>query len=55
MTMRDLLRSLRPGLTVNDLRSTFSDWAAETTNFPPDLVEMTLAHMLLSQVEAAHR
>lgn len=43
------------GLTVHGFRSTFRDWAAETTNTPSDVVEMALAHTIPSKVEAAYR
>lgn len=55
MAMLELLRGMRPGLTVHGFRSTFRDWAAESTNFPPDVVEMALAHTIQNQVEAAYR
>jgi integrase len=41
--------------TVHGFRSTFRDWAAETTSFPRDVVEMALAHTVGNQVEAAYR
>lgn len=37
------------------LRSTFSDWAADKTDYPRDLREMALAHALPSAVEEAYR
>jgi integrase len=55
MGPRFLLRSLRPGVTRHGFRSTFRDWAAETTNFPNHVVEMALAHMVGDRVEAAYR
>lgn len=55
MAMLELLRGMRPGLTVHGFRSTFRDWAAETTSFPADVVEMALAHTIPNQVEAAYR
>jgi hypothetical protein len=36
-------------------RSTFGDWAAETTNFANHIVEMALAHVVGDKVEAAYR
>lgn len=36
-------------------RSTFRDWAAEHTLYPPELAEMALAHAIESKVEAAYR
>ena len=55
MGMLDLLRSLRPGLTVHGFRSTFMDWAHETTDFPKTAIDMSLAHKLDNKVEAAYR
>jgi integrase len=40
--------------TVHGLRSSFRDWAAERTNFPPDIIEMALAHLVGSSVERAY-
>jgi integrase len=45
----------RPDLTVHGFRSTFRDWAAETTSYPDTVVEMALAHAVGSAVEAAYR
>ena len=53
--LRRLLHKLRPGVTVHGFRSTFRDWAAETTNFPNHVVEMALAHAVGDAVEAAYR
>jgi integrase len=51
-----LLRRMgRRDLTVHGFRSTFRDWAAERTNFPGDVVEMALAHVIGNKVEAAYR
>jgi integrase len=50
-----LLRGMRPGLTVHGFRSAFRDWAAESTSFPAEVVEMALAHTIQNQVEAAYR
>jgi integrase len=36
-------------------RSTFRDWAAEETEFPNEMVEMALAHVVGNKVEAAYR
>ena len=55
MAMLELLRGMRPGLTVHGFRSSFSDWAAESTHFPSQTVEMALAHMITNAVEAAYR
>jgi integrase len=47
----ELLRCMRPGLTVHGFRSSFRDWAAENTTFPVDVVEMALARTIQNQVE----
>jgi integrase len=41
--------------TVHGFRSTFRDWAAETTAYPNHVVEQALAHVIGSKVEAAYR
>lgn len=41
--------------TVHGFRSSFRDWAAETTHFHPEVVEMALAHAIPNPVEAAYR
>jgi integrase len=45
----------RGDLTAHGFRSSFRDWAAETTGYPSDVVEMALAHVISSKVEAAYR
>ncbi len=54
MTMA-LRRMGRGDLTAHGFRSSFRDWAAERTNFPGDVAEMALAHMVGDKVEAAYR
>ncbi|MET3780504.1 integrase [Brevundimonas sp. 1080] len=41
--------------TVHGFRSSFRDWAGETTDFPRDIVEMCLGHAVGSAVERAYR
>jgi integrase len=48
-------RGMRPDITVHGFRSTFRDWAAETTSFPNHVIEMALAHSVSDAVEAAYR
>ena len=56
MTLTAVLRrTLRSDITVHGFRSTFRDWVAETTNYPNELAEMTLAHVVSNKVEAAYR
>jgi len=44
-----------PDLTVHGFRSTFRDWVAEDTNYPADLAESCLAHVLTNKTEAAYQ
>ena len=55
MTLTAVMR--RMGLTAvpHGLRSTFRDWAAESTSYPNEVVEMALAHIVGSATEAAYR
>jgi integrase len=56
MVMLMLLRRMkRTDLTAHGFRSTFSDWAAERTAFPREVVEMALTHAIGNKVEAAYR
>lgn len=56
MTMTKVLRDLgSPKITVHGFRSSFTDWAAERTNFPTAVVDKALAHKLVDRVEAAYR
>lgn len=56
MAMLELLKRMdRNELTVHGFRSTFRDWAAESTNYPREVCEMALAHVVSDQVEAAYR
>ena len=53
--MLHVMQALRPGLTVHGLRSSFKDWASETTHHPNHVIEMALAHAVGNAVEAAYR
>ena len=56
MSMAMLLRRMgRDDITVHGFRSTFRDWAGETTSFPREVVEMALAHTIVSKTERAYR
>ncbi len=56
MTLTAVLRRMARGdLTAHGFRSTFRDWAAESTNYPSDMAEMALAHSIGDKVEAAYR
>lgn len=53
--LRLLQRMNRTDLTVHGFRSTFRDWAAETTNYPHEVAEMALAHTVSDETERAYR
>jgi len=56
MTMTKVLRDLGfPRTTVHGFRSSFTDWAAERTRYPKEIVDKALAHKLADRVEAAYR
>ena len=55
MAMLQLLRGMRPNLTVHGFRSCFMDWCHETTNAPKAVIDMALAHKIEDKVEAAYR
>jgi integrase len=50
-----LRRMGRGDLTAHGFRSTFRDWAGESTSYPRELAEAALAHAIESKVEAAYR
>jgi integrase len=54
--MRQLLQRIgRTDLTVHGFRAAFTDWAAERSNFPAEVRQMALAHVVSDKVEAAYR
>jgi integrase len=55
MAMAMLLRRMKAEITVHGFRSSFRDWASETTGFPHEVCEMTLAHVVANKAEAAYR
>jgi integrase len=55
MAMLQLLKGLRPGLTVHGFRSTFRTWTAERTNYPHHVCEAALAHTVPDAVERAYQ
>jgi integrase len=55
MSISAVLKRMKvTGITVHGFRSTFRDWAGETTSFPREVVEHALAHQLRDQAEAAY-
>jgi integrase len=56
MSLLMLLRDMHfAHVTVHGFRSSFRDWAAETTYFPREVAEAALAHVVADRVEAAYR
>jgi integrase len=57
MVLLMLLRRMKRAdlTTAHGFRSTLSDWAAERTAYPREVVEMALAHAIGNKVEAAYR
>lgn len=55
MSMTALLRRMDYNdITVHGFRSTFRDWAGETTSFPREVIEAALAHGIKDKAEAAY-
>ena len=50
-----LKRMGQKGLTQHGFRSTFRDWAGETTAYPREVIEHALAHQLKDKAEAAYQ
>lgn len=55
MSMLQMMRGMRDGLTVHGFRSSFRDWTTETTLHPDAIAEMALAHTIKNKVERAYR
>ena len=49
-----LIKEIQPGITAHGMRSTFRDWAADCTSYPPQVIENALAHQLKDKAEAAY-
>jgi integrase len=50
-----LIKRLGYAATTHGFRSSFRDWAGERTNFPREVAEAALAHVVGDRVEAAYR
>jgi len=55
MTISAVCKRMKVDAVPHGFRSTFRDWAAESTNFPREVAEQALAHTIESAVEAAYR
>ncbi|MBT2130639.1 integrase [Planktotalea lamellibrachiae] len=53
-TMRKLLQTRRPGLTVHGFRTSFRQFAEDETNFSREVKEYSLAHTVGSKTERAY-
>jgi integrase len=53
--MERVLDRMKIAATVHGFRSTFRDWAGETTTFPREIAEAALAHSVGDEVERAYR
>lgn len=55
MAMLELVRgAIGNGFTVHGFRSSFRDWCKEQTNYPREIAELALAHVVKDKSEAAY-
>jgi integrase len=54
-SLRRVLKTLRPNSTVHGFRSSFRDWAGDMTEYPREVAEMALAHIVGDATEQAYR
>lgn len=55
MTLTKALRDMGLKVTAHGFRSTFRDWVAEQTNWPAELAEAALAHVVADKTVAAYQ
>lgn len=55
MALTQAMRRMALKCVPHGFRSTFRDWCGERTNYPRELAEQALAHVLGNKVEAAYR
>jgi integrase len=53
--MAELMRSVTATGSPHGFRSSFRDWCSERTNYPSEVAEMALAHVVGHATEAAYR
>ncbi len=53
-TLTATLKRMGLGVTAHGFRSSFRDWAGETTAYPREVIEHALAHQLKDKAEAAY-
>jgi integrase len=54
-TLKNVLSAMGLSETAHGFRSTFRDWVAEQTNFPAELAEAALAHVVSDKTVAAYQ
>ena len=54
MSIAAVLKRMKLDVTVHGFRSSFRDWAGESTSHPREVIEHALAHQLKNKVEAAY-
>lgn len=55
MALSALLKRMNVRATTHGFRSSFRDWAGETTNYPREVAEAALAHAVGDATEQAYR
>jgi integrase len=55
MSLSAVLRRLKVEATIHGFRSSFRDWAGDATEFPREIAEAALAHVVGDQTERAYR
>lgn len=55
MAMSKLLKIMGYDVTVHGFRSTFKDWASDRTNFPREIIEQAMGHIVGDAAEQAYR
>ena len=55
MSLTMVLRRLNARVTAHGFRSAFRDWVGEETNFPREVAEAALAHVVGDATERAYR
>ncbi|PYE40490.1 integrase [Rhizobium sp. PP-F2F-G20b] len=55
MAMEMILRRMNIDVTVHGFRSSFRDWCGEATEFPREVAEAALAHVVGDETERAYR
>lgn len=55
MSLLAVLRRMEVAAVPHGFRSSFRDWVGEMTDYPRELAEQALAHVIANKVEAAYR